>query len=58
MVTIIKQHKKPFYESHWMIMTSTIKQLYDRYLQENPTKTVSWGTFLVLKTSYVKSTTR
>ena len=24
-------------------MTSTIKQLYDHYLQENPTKTVSWG---------------
>ena len=40
-----------------MVTTLTIKQLYQHYLKENPTKAVSLGNFLALKPFYVRSAT-
>ena len=56
-VNIIKQHKKLFYESGWMVTTLTIKQLYEHYVKENPTNAVSLQTFFTLKLFYVHSAT-
>ena len=54
-ITIISKRNQNFYQSHWYIMNNTVKELYRKYITKNPTLTVSYGTFLVLKPFYVKS---
>ena len=55
---VIKQRKAFFYESNWFIIQTTKFQLFQKYLEANPDKTVSWGTFLALQPFYVRPVTK
>ena len=51
------KRKIKFYESIWMILNKTIRELLFEFNNSNPSHLVSWGTFLSLKPFYVRSAT-
>lgn len=57
-VKIIKsQRNVNYYENIWFITTVTLRELYYKYVKENPENMVSYRTFHSLKPFYVRSAT-
>ena len=54
-VVPVIQHNRMFMESNWYIINETFKCLYMKYSSENPDSPVPYGTFLKLKSFYVRS---
>jgi hypothetical protein len=52
---IIQQRKKNFYIGQWKLTTKTYKELWIKYMKENPDYPVSWGSFTYLRSFYVQS---
>ena len=55
--SVIQQRNRNFYENLWYTTTLTFRDLFQKYLAENPLSPVSFGTFLGLKPFYVRSVT-
>ena len=56
-VRIIQQRNRNLYESQWFVTKETLKVLYHKFLKINQESSVSYGTFLGLKSFCVRSAT-
>ena len=56
-VRIIEQRNVSFYENIWSVTNETVKVLYHKFLNENLGIKISCGTFLALKSFYVRPAT-